>query len=77
MTKDYRSENESMFIHTKEYIKWQCFFLPPDAQLDSFKNNFKFALNFTLKSSYMFRHKTHPQEAHYLRLAKVTIVKMS
>ena len=31
------------------------FFPPTDAQLDSLKNNFKFALKFTLKSSYMFR----------------------
>jgi len=42
------------------------------------KNNFKFALKFTLKSFYMFRcKKHHPQRAHYLSLAKVTDVKMS
>jgi hypothetical protein len=33
-------------------------FSPTDAQLDSLKNNFKFALKFTLKNSYMFRCKT-------------------
>jgi len=33
-------------------------FSPTDAQLDSLKNNFKFALKFTLKSSYMFRCET-------------------
>jgi len=51
---------------------------PTDAQLDSLKNNFKFALKLTLKGSYMFRcEKHHPQGAHYLGVAKVTIVKMS
>ena len=34
------------------------FFSPTDAQLDSLKNNFKFALELTLKSSYMFRCET-------------------
>jgi hypothetical protein len=34
------------------------FFSPTDAQLDSLKNNFNFALKLTLKSSYMFRCKT-------------------
>jgi hypothetical protein len=33
-------------------------FSPTDVQLDSLKNNFKFALKLTLKSSYMFRCKT-------------------
>jgi len=33
-------------------------FSPTDAQLDSLKNNFKFALKLTLKSSYMFRFET-------------------
>jgi hypothetical protein len=33
-------------------------FSPTDAQLDNLKNNFKFAIKFTLKSSYMFRCKT-------------------
>jgi hypothetical protein len=51
---------------------------PTDAQLESLKNNFKFALTLTLKGFYMFRReKHHPQGAHYLNLAKVTIVKMS
>ena len=34
------------------------FVSPTDAQLDSLKSNFKFALKLTLKSSYMFRCKT-------------------
>jgi hypothetical protein len=34
------------------------FFSPTDPQLDSLKNNFKFPLKLTLKSSYMFRCKT-------------------
>ena len=34
-------------------------FSPTDAQLDSFKNKFKFALKFTLKGSYMFRCENH------------------
>jgi hypothetical protein len=34
------------------------FFSPADAQLDSLKNNFKFALQLTLKRSYMFRCET-------------------
>ena len=33
-------------------------FSPTDAQLDSLKNNFKFALKLTLKRFYMFRCKT-------------------
>jgi hypothetical protein len=38
-------------------------FSPTDVQLDSLKNNFKFALKFTLKSSYiLFIH----QQVHYL-----------
>jgi len=41
--------------HNSRIIK---VFSPTDAQLDSLKNNFKFALKFTLKSSYMFRCKT-------------------
>jgi hypothetical protein len=51
---------------------------PTDAQLDSLKNNFKFALKLTLKGSYMFRcEKHHPQGAHYLSIAEVTVVKVS
>jgi len=46
--------------------------------LDNIKNIFKFALKLTLKSSYMFRcEKHHHQGAHYLSIAKVTVVKMS
>jgi len=53
-------------------------FSPTDAQMYSLKDNFKFALKLTLKSSYMFQCKKHHQQrAHYLSLAKVTIVKMS
>ena len=56
----------------------KVFFSPTDAQLDNLKNNFKFALKLTSKDSYMFRcEKRHPQGAHYLILAKVTVVKMS
>jgi len=33
-------------------------FFPTDVKLDSSKNNIKFALKLTLKSSYMFRCKT-------------------
>jgi len=48
------------------------------AQLDSIKNNFKFALKLTLKHPYVFRCKTpSSQRAQCLSLAKVTIVKMS
>jgi len=62
-------------VHLDNY---QSFFPPTDAQLDSLKNNFKFALKLTLKSSYMFRsEKHHHQGAHYLSLAKITVVKMS
>jgi hypothetical protein len=40
--------------------------------------NVKFELKLTLKGSYMFLcEKHHPQGAHCLSLAKVTIVKMS
>jgi hypothetical protein len=40
-------------------------FSPTDAQLDSLKNNFKFALKLTLKGAYMFRcEKHHSQGAH-------------
>jgi hypothetical protein len=53
------------------------FFSPTDAQLDSLKNNFKFALKLTLKSSYIFGVKHHRQGAHYLSLGKVTVVKTS
>jgi hypothetical protein len=52
-------------------------FSPNDAQLDSLKNNFKLALKFTLKGSYMFRYeKHHTQEAHCLSLAKVAPVRI-
>ena len=38
----------------------------------------KFALKLSLKGSYKFRvEKHHPQGAHYLGLAKVTVVKMN
>ena len=40
-------------VHTVHLDDDQSF-LPADAQLDSLKNNFKFALKLTLKSSYMF-----------------------
>jgi len=36
----------------------KVFFSPTDAQFDSLKNNFKFVLKLTLKSSYMFRCET-------------------
>jgi hypothetical protein len=54
-------------------------FSPTDAQLDSLKNNFKFALKLTLKCPYMFRcaKHHHHQGSHYLSLAKVTVVKIS
>jgi hypothetical protein len=64
-------------------VLWETFqgiikvFSPTDAQLDSLKNNFKFALKLTLKGSYMFRcEKQRPQGAHYLSRAKGTVVKM-
>jgi hypothetical protein len=49
----------------------KVFFPPPtDAQSDSLKNNFKFALKLTLKGSYMFRReKHHHYGAYYLSLA--------
>jgi cobalamin biosynthesis protein CobD/CbiB len=54
----------------------KVFFSPTDAQLDSLKNNFKFALKLTLKGSYMFRcEKHHPQGANYLSLLKVQLLK--
>jgi len=56
----------------------EVFLSQTDAQLDNIKNNFKFVLKLTLKSSYMFRcEKHHHQGAHYLSLAKVTSVKMN
>jgi len=67
-------------IHYLDELRFKVIrvFSPTDAQLDIIKNNFKFALKFTLKGSYMFRcEKHHPQGVHYLGLAKVTIVKMS
>jgi hypothetical protein len=51
--------------------------LSTDAQLDSLKINFKFALKLTLKTPTFFGVKHHHQGAHYLNLAEVTIVKMS
>jgi hypothetical protein len=53
------------------------FFSPTDAQLDSLKNKYKFALKLTLKSSYMFRCKTPPSGSTLSELAKVTVVEMS
>jgi hypothetical protein len=71
-------EHVNFHVHTAHLDNYQGFFSPTDAQLDNLKNNFKFALKFTLKSSYMFRcEKRHPQGAHNLSLAKVTVVKMS
>jgi len=53
-------------------------FSTTNAQSDNLKNNFKFALKLTLKGSYMFRcDKHHPQGAHHMSLAKVTVVRMS
>jgi hypothetical protein len=64
-------------VHAVHLDNYQSF-LPTDAQVDSIKNNFKFALKLILKSSHMFRYeKHHHQGAHYLSVAKVTIVKMS
>jgi hypothetical protein len=40
-------------------------------------NNFKFALNLTLKGPTYFGVKHHHQGTHYLSFAKVTVVKMS
>jgi hypothetical protein len=65
-------------IYCGKCVKIIKVFSPTDAQLDSLKNHFKFALKLTLKGSYMFRcEKHHHQGAHYLSLAKVTIVKIS
>jgi hypothetical protein len=42
------------------------------------KGYITFALKLTLKSSYMFRcEKHHHQGVHYLRISKVTVLKMS
>jgi hypothetical protein len=61
----------------KNYLDGHQSFSQTNAQLDSLKNNFKFALKLTLQGSHMFRcDKIHPQGAHNLSLAKVTIVKM-
>jgi hypothetical protein len=49
-------------------------FSPTDEQLNSLKNNFKFALKLTLKDPLYFGVKHHCQGAHYLSRAKVTIV---
>jgi hypothetical protein len=38
-------------------------FSPTDAQFDSLKDNFKFALKLTLKGSYMFQCKTPSSES--------------
>jgi hypothetical protein len=70
-----------LYVHYLDELLFQVIrvlFLPTAAQLDIIKNNFKFALKLPLKGSYMFRCEKHNlQEAHYLSLAKVTIVKMS
>jgi len=50
-----------MMLELTEHNCWiiKVFFPPPtDAQFDSLKNNFKFALKLTLKGSYMFQCKT-------------------
>jgi len=49
-------------------------FSPTDAQLDSLKNKFKFALKLTLKAPTCFGVKHHHQGAHYLSPAKVIVV---
>jgi len=49
-------------IHTVQLDNYQSF-PPTDAQLDSLKNNFKFALKLTLESFYMFRCKTPSSES--------------
>jgi hypothetical protein len=49
---------------------------PTDAQFDSNKNNFKFALKLTLKTTTCFIVKHHHQGAHCLSLAKFTVFKM-
>jgi hypothetical protein len=41
-------------------------FSPTDAQFDSLKNKFKFALKFTLKGSYMFRCEKTPSSGSIL-----------
>jgi hypothetical protein len=66
-------------LRVVEYVcNDQSFFSPTDAQFHIPKNNFKFTLKLTLKGSFMFRYeKRHPQGAHCLGLAEVTIAKMS
>jgi hypothetical protein len=64
--------DETVLFHQSSF-----FFSLKDAQLDRLKNYFKFALKLTLKAHTYFGVKHHHQEAHYLSLAKVTIVKMS
>jgi len=50
--RDYENEVQqytfhNVHIHTVHLDNYQSFFSPTDAQLDSLKNHFKFALKFT------------------------------
>jgi hypothetical protein len=64
----YNTASRNFHVHTVHIDNYQRF-LPTDAQLDGLKNNFKFVLKLTLKSSYMFRcKKYHLQGAHYLNI---------
>jgi hypothetical protein len=68
-----RAKN-ALYFNLANISKFKVF-KPTDAQFDSLKNNFNFALKLTLKSSYMFRREN--TIINCLILAKVTIVKMS
>ena len=60
LTTHNTNNRQTSFFHiqTVHLHKYQSFFSPTDAQLDNIKNDFKFALKLTLKSSYMFRCET-------------------
>jgi hypothetical protein len=53
----------NFYVHTVHLDKYQSF-SPTDAQLDSLKSNFKFALKFTLKAPTYFGVKHHHQGSH-------------
>ena len=58
------------------HYTYQSFFLPTDAQLDSLKNNFKFALKLTLKTPTCFGVKHHHIREHTVwALLKLQLLK--
>jgi len=60
----------TLYTKSKYCYASSKFFSPTDAQLDSLKNKFKFALKLTLKGSYMFRCET-PSSGSILSEAQI------